>query len=365
MKVLIFLPHKFYLKKIAGITFLKRIVNELIKAKIYDIFVLSNLIPNDNNSNSVIKIVKKKSDIKEVLGEKYILIDLPAVFDHEFIQDFIRKNPEDIKSFSSVIQGNYKGIFIPIYTEKEIKKAEKALIKSLRKPHDTLISKYLNRPISLFVSSLLMNTKITPNMITIFVVIIGLLASFIMVLKPDYYGGLIGGILFHLSSVLDGCDGEIARLKYQTSKIGVWLDNIGDELTNFVFIGAVGIYNSTYYKNEIFFKTSLLFMLIFLVSKIMQYFLIIKGYKKEDIAQFDIETEKIKKGLIKKIVNFFVSIAKVVARNDFFALSMMIAGITSLFNIAQIIIGLVVTGLFIGVVIEFIKIIFGAKNEKN
>jgi len=359
MKALIFLPHKFYLKKVAGVSLIKRIVEELYKANIKEIFVLSNVL--NLSQDSMIKVIKKKSDIKEVIGEKYILIDVPAVFNNEFIKDFIEKNQDDVKAFSSVTN-NHKGIFVPVYNKEDIKKAEKLLLKSLRKPHDTLISRYINRNISLFVSKFLMKTSITPNFITLIVVLIGLLASVIMVWKPNYYGGLIGGILFNLSSILDGCDGEIARLKYQTTKIGVWLDNIGDELTNFVFIGAVGIYNSIYYKNDIFLKSALVFLLIFLITKAIQYYLIIKGYKKEDIAQFDVEIKE-SNTVLKKIATFFVELAKVIARNDFFALSMMVAGILGWFPIAQIIIGITVIGLFIGVIVDFIKTIIRIKNE--
>ena len=45
-------------------------------------------------------------------------------------------------------------------------------------------------------------------------------------------------VLFQAQSVLDGCDGEISRVTYRGSRLGEWLDTIGDDLTNYAFFGA-------------------------------------------------------------------------------------------------------------------------------
>ena len=46
--------------------------------------------------------------------------------------------------------------------------------------------------------------------------------------RGDYLAGVTGGFLSLAASILDGCDGEIARLKYQESSLGCWLETIGD-----------------------------------------------------------------------------------------------------------------------------------------
>jgi phosphatidylglycerophosphate synthase len=43
---------------------------------------------------------------------------------------------------------------------------------------------------------------------------------------------IAGAIVVNVSSILDGCDGEIARLKLQASRLGEWLDNVLDDLVN-------------------------------------------------------------------------------------------------------------------------------------
>jgi len=39
---------------------------------------------------------------------------------------------------------------------------------------------------------------------------------------------VLGAFLSLAASVLDGCDGEIARLKYQESALGCWIETFGD-----------------------------------------------------------------------------------------------------------------------------------------
>src|SRR5690606_26253831 len=52
---------------------------------------------------------------------------------------------------------------------------------------------------------------------------------------------LIAGTLMQLNSILDGCDGELARVRFQGSKLGQWLDTVGDDLSNVLFWAALAI----------------------------------------------------------------------------------------------------------------------------
>src|ERR1700757_2894728 len=48
---------------------------------------------------------------------------------------------------------------------------------------------------------------------------------------------LLGAILSVFASILDGCDGEVARLKFQDSAFGCWLETVCDYLY-YVFLFA-------------------------------------------------------------------------------------------------------------------------------
>src|SRR5262249_19453849 len=55
------------------------------------------------------------------------------------------------------------------------------------------------------------------------------------------FGFVVGAAIFQLFSILDGCDGEIARAKYLDSARGAAIDNACDQLGNILFLTSLGI----------------------------------------------------------------------------------------------------------------------------
>ena len=107
-------------------------------------------------------------------------------------------------------------------------KAEQALLKRLRdKPNDGPVARYLNRPLSVRISRYLVQRDVTPNQISLFSFLCSLLAAGLFALG-GYFALLLGGVLAQFASIIDGCDGEVARLKYQSSDFGGWFDAVLD-----------------------------------------------------------------------------------------------------------------------------------------
>ena len=50
---------------------------------------------------------------------------------------------------------------------------------------------------------------------------------------------ILAGLVIQLSSIVDGCDGEVARLRFQSSKFGGWFDTILDRYADTVIVGGV------------------------------------------------------------------------------------------------------------------------------
>jgi len=120
------------------------------------------------------------------------------------------------------------GFWIDVDDPAAFKRAERALLDRLRdKPNDGPVSRYLNRPISVWLSRHLAQLKITPNQISIFSFLCSLLAAGLF-MCGGYLTLLAGGVLAQFASIIDGCDGEIARLKYQSSDFGGWFDAVLD-----------------------------------------------------------------------------------------------------------------------------------------
>jgi phosphatidylglycerophosphate synthase len=94
---------------------------------------------------------------------------------------------------------------------------------------ETVIHSYIHRPISLEIIRLIWNTNITANQITIFRVIINILAL-ISFSYGTLNGFIIGFIAFQVNEILDHVDGMYSRLKKQTSKVGAFLEVTFDDL---------------------------------------------------------------------------------------------------------------------------------------
>ena len=130
-------------------------------------------------------------------------------------------------------EGNAKAIptddfWIDVDDPAAFQKAEQALLKRLRdKPNDGPVARYLNRPISVRISRYLVQRDVTPNQISLFSFLCSLLAAGLFALG-GYFALLLGGVLAQFASIIDGCDGEVARLKYQSSDFGGWFDAVLD-----------------------------------------------------------------------------------------------------------------------------------------
>jgi len=155
-------------------------------------------------------------------------------------------------------------ICTPIHTKTQLKKTKKALIKSLTKSTDGWVSKNLNRPISTSFSRVLAHTSITPNQFTVFTGVIALVTGYFMVMG-GYWNWLIAAFLFQLTSVMDGVDGELARLKFKSSDFGQWLDTVVDNLSYIVGLGGLifGVYRLGYFETSPAVKWSGILAVIF------------------------------------------------------------------------------------------------------
>ena len=112
---------------------------------------------------------------------------------------------------------------------------------ALYRPDLGFVARRLNKPLSVWVTRhWLVATSITPNQITLVAAAIGLVGCALLAVG-GYAGALAGMACAHLQSILDGCDGELARVRFQQSKLGAWLDTFVDDVLNVLMTAAVGI----------------------------------------------------------------------------------------------------------------------------
>ncbi len=123
--------------------------------------------------------------------------------------------------------------------ESDVARSEGWLLRGSNKSRDGFVSRYLNRPISRAVSRILLKTSMTPNGWTWLITLFPLIGFFFLV-RGDYFGFVVGAALFNVHSILDGCDGEIARAKYLDSEKGPGVDAIGDLIALLLFSIGLG-----------------------------------------------------------------------------------------------------------------------------
>jgi 1L-myo-inositol 1-phosphate cytidylyltransferase / CDP-L-myo-inositol myo-inositolphosphotransferase len=127
-----------------------------------------------------------------------------------------------------------------VETPADVEAAERRLLKSVVKGTDGFMARHVERPISLQISRRLAGTAITPNQMSLISVAVGMCGGpFFLSSRPLMQ--TIGALLFLAHSILDGCDGELARLKFQQSRWGGVLDFWGDNVVHTIIFGCMGV----------------------------------------------------------------------------------------------------------------------------
>lgn len=121
-------------------------------------------------------------------------------------------------------------------------RAEWALIRRMNKSFEGPVDALINWRFSMRITRVLARRSlaVTPNHVTIVAILVGLVAS-ALASRGSYATLALAGVLLEVNSILDSCDGELARLRYQYSRLGQWLDNLSDDLVDNLFIIAVGV----------------------------------------------------------------------------------------------------------------------------
>lgn len=125
-------------------------------------------------------------------------------------------------------------------TPADLAQARAGLLAGLAgKPTDGPVARYLNRPCSRWLTARLAGTRITPNLVSWLVLLITLLAAALIATASAWPVLLFAGLLVQAASILDGCDGELARLRGQSSAYGGWLDAQLDRYGDAALISAL------------------------------------------------------------------------------------------------------------------------------
>ncbi|MHA1302932.1 MAG: sugar phosphate nucleotidyltransferase [Candidatus Heimdallarchaeaceae archaeon] len=193
-------------------------VNEATKVYVSETGMLQDIGKTLTEYNGVdIGVFKCSPDIfkaieQSIITEKYSL------------SDGIKRMVQQGRVRTLDISGHF---WIDIDTHKDYQTAQRLILQNLKKFSDGPVARWFNRPISLMLTKVLVNSKITPNMISVMSFLLMLVAAGFFTLGK-LWSIILGGLVAQFASILDGCDGEIARLKYLSSDFGGWFDAVLD-----------------------------------------------------------------------------------------------------------------------------------------
>jgi phosphatidylglycerophosphate synthase len=130
---------------------------------------------------------------------------------------------------------------IRVTDEESRRHAEDAVFAALLRPDLGFVARHLNKKISFRVTRhLLCRLPVTPNQVTLGAAVLGLVGC--LLIATGHYAAVVAGLaLAQLQSILDGCDGELARVRFQQTASGEWLDTVVDDFLNLALIASIGV----------------------------------------------------------------------------------------------------------------------------
>jgi 1L-myo-inositol 1-phosphate cytidylyltransferase / CDP-L-myo-inositol myo-inositolphosphotransferase len=128
--------------------------------------------------------------------------------------------------------------WLDIDTPQDMRAAPRTMRRALAKSDDGPVSRFVNRPVSTRLSMAIAPLRIHPNVISAAACITGLIAAWLL----GTGAGVAGAILTSVMSILDGMDGEVARLQDRATPSGALLDGVLDRLTDSAIVGGLCVW---------------------------------------------------------------------------------------------------------------------------
>jgi choline kinase/phosphatidylglycerophosphate synthase len=137
-----------------------------------------------------------------------------------------------------VVPVAHRGWWFDVDTPEDLVSARRLLRRSLVKREDGPVSRFLNRPLSTRLSMLISALRPNPDLLSGLALGVGLVAAWFLA-RGD---GLAGGLLVWAGSVVDGMDGEAARLQVRESAAGALLDGVLDRVADTAVLAGLAIW---------------------------------------------------------------------------------------------------------------------------
>jgi 1L-myo-inositol 1-phosphate cytidylyltransferase / CDP-L-myo-inositol myo-inositolphosphotransferase len=128
--------------------------------------------------------------------------------------------------------------WLDIDTPADLRTARRTLRRTLARATDGPVSRYVNRPLSTRLSMAIAPLSIHPDVLSAAAFVTGVVAAWLLGIGA----GVAGAALTCLTSVLDGMDGEVARLKDRATARGALLDGVLDRVSDAAIAAGLAVW---------------------------------------------------------------------------------------------------------------------------
>jgi len=231
--------------QIAGLNLLDRLIVTAHRAGCAPIYLIAKTVPSVPRARALGIEMTLASEIPE-LGKPVLLINGAVFVESADIQRVIEERGQLFSADDARLPvAMTAGDSVPVRAGKvavlvtdatSVREAEHRLWVSLATSADGIVDRFVNRPLGRYLSKILVHTPFSPNQVSVVSTLVGILSGWFF--AGGYF--ILGALLLQLSAIIDCVDGDLARVLYKESRLGKWLDLVGDQFVHIAVFAGIG-----------------------------------------------------------------------------------------------------------------------------
>jgi len=231
--------------QIAGLSLLDRLIVTAHRAGCAPIYLIAKTTPPAPRARTLGIDITLASSIP-ALDEPALLINGAALVETGDLQQLIERggrlfSVDDTTLPVAMTAGDTAPVragkvATVITDETSARKAERRLWASLTSSGDGIVDRFLYRPLGRCLSKILIRAPFSPNQVSIVSTVVGIFSGWFFF----FFFFIAGALLLQLSAIIDCVDGDLARVLNKESRLGKWLDLVGDQFVHVAVFAGIG-----------------------------------------------------------------------------------------------------------------------------
>ena len=231
--------------QVAGLSLLDRLIVTAHRAGCAPIYLIAETRPTAPRGHALGIEITLASAIPE-LDKPALLINGPVLVETADLQQVIERGGQLFSADNTrlpvamtaggVARVSAGKVAILITDAASANEAQRRLWASLSSSADGIVDRFLYRPLGRYLSKILLRAPFSPNQVSIVSTLVGIFSGWVF--AGGYF--ISAALLLQLSAIIDCVDGDLARVFYKESRLGKWLDLVGDQLVHVAVFAGMG-----------------------------------------------------------------------------------------------------------------------------